>query len=68
MRSIASTIRSNYMIRTLFGLRGNPRYCVWLEPLWGIPYNLYLPYVTLFMTQLETSIRLIRHALGQQRE
>ena len=52
MRSIASRLRSNYMIRTLAGLKGNPRYCIWLEPLWGIPYNLYLPYVTLFMTRL----------------
>ena len=52
MRSIVSRLRSNYMIRTLAGLKGNPRYCIWLEPLWGIPYNLYLPYVTLFMTRL----------------
>ena len=52
MHSIVSKLRSNYMIRTLFGLKGNPRSCIWLEPLWGIPYNLYLPYVTLFMTRL----------------
>ena len=40
------------MIRTLMSLQGNPKPCIWLEPLWGIPYNLCLPYATLFMTAL----------------
>ena len=37
------------LFRLLFGLRGNPRSCVYTEPLWGIPYNLYAPYVSVYM-------------------
>lgn len=40
------------LIRALLNLRGNPRACVYTEPLWGIPYNLYAPYATLFMVAL----------------
>jgi len=36
----------------LFALRGNPRVAVFTEPLWGIPYNLYFPFLTLFMFSL----------------
>jgi hypothetical protein len=28
---------------------GNARGCVLTEPLWGIPYNLYIPYVSVYM-------------------
>lgn len=52
MKKLKSLLMRNYMIRTLCTLQGNGRYCIWLEPLWGIPYNLYLPYVSLFMTSL----------------
>jgi len=45
-------LRSNFMVSTFLNLKGNSRACVWTEPLWGIQYNLYLPYVTLFMTTL----------------
>lgn len=37
---------------TLKGLRGNQRACLYTEPLWGIPYNLYLPFVSVFMAAL----------------
>jgi len=33
----------------LFALKGNPRYAVFTEPLWGIPFNLYIPFLTLYM-------------------
>jgi MFS family permease len=36
-------------ITTLKNLRGNVRACVYTEPLWGIPFNLYAPYVSLYM-------------------
>lgn len=52
MKSIKQKLMSNYMIHTLFTLKGNGKSCIWLEPLWGIPYNLYAPYVALFMTAL----------------
>ena len=37
------------LIRTLLDLRGNVRGCVYTEALWGIPYNLYIPYVSVYM-------------------
>ena len=37
------------LIRTLKNLRGNVRGCVYTEPLWGIPFNLYAPYVSIYM-------------------
>ncbi len=40
------------MIGTLIHLKGNPRACMWTEPLWGIPYNLYAPYISLYMVGL----------------
>jgi len=40
------------LFRSLLSLRGNQRACVYTEPLWGIPYNLYSPYATLFMVAL----------------
>ena len=43
------------MITTLKSLRGNPRGCVYPEPLWGIPFHLYLPYVSIYMLALGLS-------------
>ena len=40
------------LITTLKNLRGNPRGCVYNEPLWGIPYFLYAPYVSIYMLAL----------------
>ncbi len=40
------------LVRTLLSLRGNPKSCVLTEPLWGIPYNLYAPYVSVYMLSL----------------
>lgn len=40
------------LVRMLFTLRGNPRACVYTEALWGIPYNLYAPYVSVYMMAL----------------
>jgi len=40
---------SHSLITTLKNLEGNARGCVLTEPLWGIPYNLYAPYVSVYM-------------------
>lgn len=40
------------MVDTLLKLKGNPRACVYTEPLWGIPFNLYGPYVSIYMYSL----------------
>lgn len=37
------------LFRTLLSLRGNARGCVFTEPLWGIPFNLYAPYHSVYM-------------------
>ena len=39
-------------INFLKSLKGNPRYCVLTEPLWGIPWALYSPFFTLYMFSL----------------
>lgn len=55
MKTLKQLLFRNYMLRTLFTLKGNARACLWPEPLWGVPYNLYLPYVSLFMTAMGLS-------------
>ena len=36
----------------LFALKGNPRYAVFTEPLWGIPHTLYAPFFAIYMGSL----------------
>ncbi|MBC7958810.1 MAG: MFS transporter [Vallitaleaceae bacterium] len=45
-------MKNNPLIHTLIHLEGNPRACVYTEPLWGIPANLYGPYASVFMLAL----------------
>jgi MFS family permease len=52
-------LKQHSLIRTLLGLKGNPRGCVYAEPLWGIPYNLYAPYASVFMIALGLADRQI---------
>lgn len=40
------------LIQTWIGLKGNPRACIRIEPLWGIAYNLFAPFLTLYMSNL----------------
>lgn len=37
------------LLRTLTELRGNPRACVYTEPMWGLSMNLCLPYASVYM-------------------
>lgn len=48
-------LKRNAMIDTFIHLKGNERACLWGEPLWGIPYNLYLPFVSVYMAALGMS-------------
>ncbi len=43
------------LMRDLIELKGNPRACVYTEPLWGIPYNLYIPFAAVYMQALGLS-------------
>ncbi|MGI6174079.1 MAG: MFS transporter [Christensenellales bacterium] len=45
-------LRKNPMVDTFLSLKGNARVCIWAEPLWALPYRLYIPYVTLYMAAL----------------
>ena len=40
------------LLITLGKLKGNVRACVLTEPLWGIPFNLVLPYASVYMLAL----------------
>jgi DHA1 family tetracycline resistance protein-like MFS transporter len=48
-------MKSHALITTLKNQRGNVRGCVYPEPLWGIPFNLYAPYVSIYMVALGVS-------------
>ena len=37
------------LVSMLRDLKGNARGCVYTEPLWGIPFNLYAPYASIYM-------------------
>ena len=52
MKRLKNLIMKNPMIASLAGMKGNARACLWPEPLWGVPYNLYMPYASLFMAAL----------------
>ncbi len=55
-------MKTHPLIRSLLELRGNARACVYTEPLWGIPFNLYSPYISVYMLALgitDTQIGLI---------
>lgn len=47
------------MIDTLLNLKGNPRACVYTEPILAIPYNLFLPYASIYMYALGVTDRQI---------
>jgi MFS family permease len=40
------------LFQTLKDLKGNSKPIVWTEPLWGIPYNLYITYMPVYMLAL----------------
>jgi len=42
-------LRKNQLLRTLIELRGNPRACIYTEPMWGLSMNLCLPYASVYM-------------------
>ena len=48
-------MKTHSLITSLKELKGNARGVVYTEPLWGIPYNLYAPYVSVYMVALGLS-------------
>jgi MFS family permease len=52
-------LKEHSLFTSLKSLEGNARGCVYTEPIWGIPYNLYIPYASLYMLALGLSDKLI---------
>jgi Permeases of the major facilitator superfamily len=53
-------MRSSHPLwQTLRSLKGNQRACVLAEPLWAVPYNLFLPFVSVYMAAVGLSDRQI---------
>ena len=46
---------SDTLISTFTKLKGNPRACVYTEPLWGLSMNLCMPYASVYMLALGLS-------------
>ncbi|NLD33718.1 MAG: MFS transporter [Clostridiales bacterium] len=42
----------NPIMHTLVTLTGNPRACLWTEPLFGVPFNLFTPLAAVYMAAL----------------
>ena len=55
MQKLKRLLLKNPLIETTVHLRGNERACLWTEPLWGIPYNLYVPFASVYMAALGLS-------------
>lgn len=45
-------LRNHPLIETLVTIKGNPRVCVLIEPLWGIPHSLIAPFTAVYMRAL----------------
>ncbi len=45
-------LRAHPLFDTLSTIRGNPRVCVLIEPLWGIPHSLIAPFTAVYMRAL----------------
>jgi len=55
MKRLLALLRKNPMIDVICTAKGNELPCMLLEPLWGIPYNLYLPFASMYMVSLGVS-------------
>lgn len=56
-------MQKHHMFKTLIHLKGNPRACVYTEPLWGIPFSLFIPYASLYMLALGVSKLQLGHII-----
>lgn len=45
-------IKSHDLVRTFCALKGNPKWSICTEPLWFIPYSLFTPFQTLYMSRI----------------
>ena len=47
--------RNHVLVQTFRELKGNPKWSICTEPLWFIPYSLFVPFQTLYMRKLGLS-------------
>ena len=52
MSGFKAALGRNRLVHALVNLKGNARACIYTEPLWGVPVNLYLPLVAKYMEAL----------------
>ncbi len=45
-----TSLKNHDLVNTFKELKGNPKWSLITEPLWFIPYSLFLPFATLYMT------------------
>jgi len=50
--SLKEKLIKHPLIETMITVRGNPRVVLYTEPLWIIPYNLFIPFVSVYMAAL----------------
>jgi MFS family permease len=46
---------NNGMIQFVKDIKGNPKACILTEPLWSIPYSLFAPFTTIYMSKIGLS-------------
>lgn len=49
---LVNRVKTHPLVDVLIHLKGNPKVCVLIEPLWGIPFNLIAPFATIYMYEL----------------
>ncbi|NLO86122.1 MAG: MFS transporter [Clostridiales bacterium] len=49
MSALLRRFRNHSLVQQLIGIKGNPKVCLVIEPLWGIPYNLIAPFTSVYM-------------------
>lgn len=52
MAKLKAFLSRNQLVNALFNLTGNARACIYTEPLWGVPVNLYVPLASKYMQAL----------------
>lgn len=52
MSKFKALLSRNRLMHALIHLEGNARVCIYTEPMWGIPVNLYLPLMAMYMGAL----------------
>jgi len=49
MHPLKKAVKEHPLMNTLLSVKGNPKLLLLMEPLWGIPFYLIAPFVTLYM-------------------